>query len=172
MQAVIIPALYTSWYNSDPGAQDTNNSRVNENINNYVAFENRVLGVARMRQLRVMGNSCVIPDDFKQEIKYCFADWSANFDDTTPYGLYQANVTNNTAWYYQTEKQLGGSSHQGYMNSYGGGGFVADLSLDSGTSTAIVQSLFDNLWIDRGTRAVFFDFTVYNANLNLFCQVR
>jgi len=30
----------------------------------------------------------------------------------------------------------------------------------------------DNLWIDRGTRAVFVDFTVYNANINLFCVVR
>jgi hypothetical protein len=49
-------------------------------------------------QLRVMGNSCVIPDDFKQEIKFCFADWSANFDDTTPYGLYNQNVTNDTAY--------------------------------------------------------------------------
>ncbi|CAF4443225.1 unnamed protein product, partial [Adineta steineri] len=28
------------------------------------------------------------------------------------------------------------------------------------------------LWITLGTRAIILDFTVYNANLNLFCQVQ
>ena len=32
--------------------------------------------------------------------------------------------------------------------------------------------LFVDLWIDRGTRAVFIDFTVYNPNINLFCVVK
>jgi hypothetical protein len=32
--------------------------------------------------------------------------------------------------------------------------------------------LQDNLWLDRGTRAVFIDFSVYNANINLFCIIR
>jgi hypothetical protein len=38
-------------------------------------------------------------------------------------------------------------------------------------SLNIVTELMENLWISRGTRAVFLDFTVYNANLNLFCVV-
>ena len=78
----------------------------------------------------------------------------------------------NKRWYHQSEKQLKGSSHQGYMNNYGGGGFVAPFSKDYATTMAILEELKANLWIDRGTRAVFLDFTVYNANLNLFCQVR
>jgi hypothetical protein len=45
-----------------------------------------------------MGNSCVIPNDFKQEIKNCWADWAPNYDDKTPFGLYlSANITNDTA---------------------------------------------------------------------------
>ena len=35
----------------------------------------------------------------------------------------------------------------------------------------MMLELMENLWIQRGTRAVFLDFTVYNANLNLFCVV-
>lgn len=58
------------------------------------------------------------------------------------------------------------------MNSYDGGGFVMDLAQDANTSLEIIKYLFDNLWIDRGTRAVFVDFTVYNANINLFGQVK
>ena len=75
-------------------------------------------------------------------------------------------------WYYQSESQLSGMSHQGFMNNYGGGGFVATLSKDYSTTLGILAELKQNLWIDRGTRGVFLDFTVYNANLNLFCQVR
>jgi hypothetical protein len=33
-------------------------------------------------------------------------------------------------------------------------------------------NLKDNLWLNRGTRVVFLDFTVYNANINLFCQIK
>lgn len=58
------------------------------------------------------------------------------------------------------------------MNKYAGGGYVINLSNDQNTTQAIIQDLFDNLWIDRATRAVFLDFTVYNANINLFCQVK
>ena len=34
-----------------------------------------------------------------------------------------------------------------------------------------VSAMKENMWIDEGTRAVMIDFTVYNANINLFCVV-
>ena len=58
------------------------------------------------------------------------------------------------------------------MNNYGGGGYVAELSRDKDGTIEIIQDLKDNVWITRGTRVVLIDFTVYNANVNLFCQVR
>ncbi len=39
-------------------------------------------------------------------------------------------------------------------------------------ASAQLKELEENLWIDRGTRVVFLDFTVYNANINLFCQIK
>lgn len=36
---------------------------------------------------------------------------------------------------------------------------------------SLLQYLFDNIWLDVYTRAVFVEFTVYNANVNLFCIV-
>jgi hypothetical protein len=65
-----------------------------------------------------------------------------------------------------------GSEHKGLMNSYGGGGFAVDLTQTKDEYDLLTKELFDNLWIDRGTRAIFYDFTIYNANVNLFCQVR
>lgn len=35
----------------------------------------------------------------------------------------------------------------------------------------VLQYLCDNTWIDVYTQAVFVEFTVYNANVNLFCIV-
>lgn len=63
-------------------------------------------------------------------------------------------------------------SWTGNINTYGGGGFVATLPKDYAAAQALVASLKRNLWIDRATRAVFLDFTVYNANINVFGQVK
>ena len=73
---------------------------------------------------------------------------------------------------FQTKKQLDGNRYWGQLATYSGGGYVQDLSKTKNETTKIIDALFDNLWIDRGTRVVFIDFTVYNANINLFCVVR
>jgi hypothetical protein len=62
--------------------------------------------------------------------------------------------------------------YKGLMNKYGGGGFVQLLSPDQNVTLQIIDDLYQNLWIDRATRAIFLDFTIYNANINLFCQVK
>jgi hypothetical protein len=58
------------------------------------------------------------------------------------------------------------------ISRYGGGGFVLDLALNYNDASAQLSDLHQYLWLDRGTRVVFLDFTVYNANINLFCQIR
>ena len=75
-------------------------------------------------------------------------------------------------WNYQTQDELDGSSHWGQLSSYGGGGYIEDLATTKAESLEIIAKLKNNLWLDRGTRAVFTDFTVYNANINLFCVIR
>ena len=76
-------------------------------------------------------------------------------------------------WKYFSEDELEGSSHWGLLGvTYSGAGYYKDLNTTKSESKAVVTDLFDNLWIRRGTRAVFVDFTVYNANINLFCVVR
>lgn len=75
-------------------------------------------------------------------------------------------------WKYKTESELEGSSHWGLLTTYSGAGYVQDLRASMNESQKIIDDLFNSLWITRGTRAVFIDFTVYNANINLFCVVR
>jgi hypothetical protein len=67
---------------------------------------------------------------------------------------------------------LEGGPHSGEVGSYSGGGSYQDMHTLKNESLAIIQELKEGLWFDRGTRFVTIDFTVYNANINLFCIVK
>ena len=54
------------------------------------------------------------------------------------------------------------------MASYENGGYKADLDISRNISELIIEELFDTTWIDRRTRAIILEFTVYCANVNLF----
>lgn len=77
-----------------------------------------------------------------------------------------------TSWTYTNEKDLNGSSHWGLIATYSGAGYYQDLSRTREVTALQIASLKKNLWLDRGTRATFIDFSVYNANINLFCVIR
>jgi len=132
----------------------------------YIYYENKLLGRPRLRQLRVRSNSCVVHDDFKREIKECYGPYTADNEDKS-----LRTEGNGSAWKYQTAKDLNGGSFWGRMATYQGGGYTQLLSNNSAESKEILAELKKNLWVDRGTRAVMIDFTVYNANINLFCIV-
>ena len=76
------------------------------------------------------------------------------------------------SWNFQTSDELDGSTHPGSLALSAGGGFTQNLGTKRSLSLATIADLKSKLWIDRGTRAVFTDFTVYNANINLFCVIR
>jgi len=75
-------------------------------------------------------------------------------------------------WVFQTAEELDSSGYWGIISTYSGGGYVQDLTFDGAVSKNLIQTLEANNWLDRGTRAVFVDFSLYNANINLFCVVR
>jgi len=54
------------------------------------------------------------------------------------------------------------------MTIYGGGGYPADLGYDYPTALTVIADLHSHNWVDMQTRSVFVEFTVYNANANLF----
>uniref|UniRef100_A0A8C4P9Y3 Polycystin 2 like 1, transient receptor potential cation channel n=1 Tax=Dromaius novaehollandiae TaxID=8790 RepID=A0A8C4P9Y3_DRONO len=159
-QGPLLNNLYwTKWYN--------NQSLAAHGTQSYIYYENLLLGVPRMRQLKVKNNSCVVHDDFKDEISGCYDVYSEEKEERVSFGL-----INGTAWRYHSEEQLGGSSHWGRLTSYSGGGYYIDLKLTREESAEALKVLKEKLWLDRGTRVVFIDFSVYNANINLFCVLR
>ncbi|ESN98346.1 hypothetical protein HELRODRAFT_84784, partial [Helobdella robusta] len=159
MQNNLLNSLYPdSWYNQ---------MNFTDQEFGFVMHENKLLGVPRIRQVKVRNNSCIIPDDFQEYIRECFDSYNSDNEFKHSFG-----GINGTAWQYRDSSEMKSSSYSGQISSYGGGGFAQDLALNLEDSQALVQNLFDNLWIDRGTRAVIIDFTLYNGNINLFCVVR
>uniref|UniRef100_A0AAY5ENT2 Polycystic kidney disease 2-like 1 n=1 Tax=Electrophorus electricus TaxID=8005 RepID=A0AAY5ENT2_ELEEL len=158
-QGPLLDGLYwTRWYN---------NQSLDTGMHSFIYYENMLLGVPRIRQLKVKDKSCKVPSDFKEEITDCFDVYSDKKEDNSVFGL-----INGTAWQYQTEKEMNGSSHWGMLATYSGGGYYLDLTLTKEESAALLANLKDNLWLDHGTRVVFIDFSTYNANINLFCVIR
>ncbi|XP_017279853.1 polycystic kidney disease 2-like 1 protein [Kryptolebias marmoratus] len=155
----LLDGLYwTRWYN---------NQSLDRGDQSFIYYENMLLGVPRMRQIKIKNNSCQVHQDFKNEIIGCFDVYNDKKEDDLSFGL-----VNGTAWTYHTEKDIKGSSYWGLLTTYSGGGYYQDLNRTKEDSANILTDLMDNLWLDRGTRVVFIDFSVYNANINMFCVIR
>ncbi|XP_047434835.1 polycystin-2 isoform X2 [Mugil cephalus] len=143
-----------------------NNKSLPEN-QSLIYYENLLLGVPRLRQVKVRNESCSVHEDLRDEVQDCYNMYTPTNEDTAPFG-----PRNGTAWVYTTESEMNGSSYWGQVSKYGGGGYYQDLSRTREESAVQLQLLKENLWLDRGTRAVFLDFSVYNGNINLFCIAR
>ncbi len=60
----------------------------------------------------------------------------------------------------------------GNLHIYAGGGFYLDMSSNPCDSADQINELKENSWIDRGTRLVLLEFSLYNLNENIFCIVK
>lgn len=52
----------------------------------YILHDNRLLGPIQMRQKKVRNNSCLVADDFKQEIRFCYNSYAPSFEDKVSFG--------------------------------------------------------------------------------------
>lgn len=71
-------------------------------------------------------------------------------------------------WRYHSESELKGLPTWGWTNLYSGGGYVAELGYYRSKAREVVHELANLKWLDEYTRAVFTEFTVYNAQSNYF----
>ena len=75
-------------------------------------------------------------------------------------------------WKYQSVKELEGHNHWGILATYSGAGYTETLGLERNVTQNKIRELREGIWIRRGTRYICLDFTLYNANANLFCVVK
>lgn len=76
------------------------------------------------------------------------------------------------SWTYSDAKTTKCEPYDGEVAYYDGGGFYIDLTDDRQGTQKIIHDLKHNLWITRNTRVIFINFSLYNANLNLFAVVK
>ena len=69
-------------------------------------------------------------------------------------------------------KELEGNSHWGHQATYSGAGSIQTLREKKEDTLDIIKELREGLWIGRGTRYIALDFTLYNANINMFCVIK
>lgn len=78
-QGPLLDGLYwTKWYN---------NQSLNSGDQSFIYYENKLLGVPRMRQIKILNNSCSIHSDFKDEITGCFNVYDEKKEDDLSFGL-------------------------------------------------------------------------------------
>ncbi|XP_045345967.1 polycystic kidney disease 2-like 2 protein isoform X2 [Leopardus geoffroyi] len=159
MEGPLLEGLYwDAWY--------TNKTLYNLKNSSRIYYENILLGVPRVRQLRVRNNTCKVYSSFQSLMSECYDKYTSSNEDTSDFGLKQE-----TEWKYSTPNSSS-PWHWGFVGVYRNGGFIFTLPKSKSDTKNKFINLRLNSWITRGTRVIFIDFSLYNANVNLFCIIR
>ncbi|NXN66707.1 PK2L2 protein, partial [Himantopus himantopus] len=137
-----------------------------QNNSSHIYYENLLLGVAQIRQLKVHNNTCSIYPYFRTFLEDCYSEYRYRAEDRSEFGL-----KNGSEWKYTSASSLS-PWYWGSMGLYSSGGYTFTLPQSKQKSLEKLVFLRQNNWLTRGTRIVFIDFSTYNANINLFCIVR
>nr|XP_058969318.1 polycystin-2-like protein 2 [Pocillopora verrucosa] len=170
LQRVFIPGVFSSrWYNGQRDKQTI-----------YIGNKHSLLvGMARVRQLRVKATQCKVLNYMETSFQECFKGYSTKNEDKTAYNkpCWRPfdNATRNDEllqlcpkpWRYQHAEETDTTPRWGKFSFYDGGGFVADLGYDNHTGFSIVTNLQNNGWLDRQTRVVLAEFSTYNPSVNI-----
>lgn len=96
----------------------------------------KLVGSARIRQVRVKGDTCPISATLQHVIQECHAPYSLQTEDTSDYGehwntsVFDISSDLSSAWHYQSQTKLRGQPVWGKLAFYGGGGYVIHLGTD------------------------------------------
>ncbi|XP_009639527.1 polycystic kidney disease 2-like 2 protein [Egretta garzetta] len=155
----LLDGLYwDKWYN--------NVTLAPQNSSSHIYYENLLLGVARLRQLKVRNNSCSIYPYFHTFLEDCYSKYRYQDEDRSDFG-----PRNESEWKYTATSSLS-PWYWGSMGLYSSGGYMVTLPKSKRESAEKLEFLRQNGWLTRGTRVVFIDFSTYNANVNLFCIIK
>ena len=121
---------------------------------------------------------CHVTGVMTSVVHECNEAYSIDNQDTDPYGIgwteFQGNSTVNnsrTEYRFQSWSDLDSYPIVGTQALYSGGGYLAELKGNLPELLEYLKTLQSENWVDVYTRAVFIEFTVYNAYVNLFAVV-
>ncbi|XP_064635030.1 polycystin-1-like protein 2 [Lineus longissimus] len=129
------------------------------------------IGPARLRQKRVKEVFC----EWENIIRKCVYDYDqgkAEAGDFLTYWRHPIQRPVAKSPFLHTPAHKNDITFTGTFSTYDGGGYVAEFGDSSKTAQLILDQLSETNWMDRLTRAVFLEATIYNANVNLFSCLR
>ncbi|PFX17783.1 Polycystic kidney disease protein 1-like 2 [Stylophora pistillata] len=136
-----------------------------------------VVGIARLRQHRTKRDSCRVVPQAQDFFSRCSSQYEMTTEEKQAYATGWDSLSNNTKnsspspWRYSSASDLDGYPYTGGIKTYSGGGYVLELSLIYYKALRQIRDSRTALWLDRHTRSMFIEFTLYNPNSNLFCAV-
>ncbi|XP_019628325.1 PREDICTED: polycystic kidney disease 2-like 2 protein [Branchiostoma belcheri] len=165
-EAVLLPGVYfNTWYN---GAVGTRADRLHLHHSTAYRFQ-----PPRLRQIRIKPGHCVKDDSIKSP--KCISEFSWNIQESGDFsaGWRPRDPEDNSTgpWSFRPAYQLKGLPAFGQLSSYPGGGYVSVMGKSKTSTMKKIEVLKNNTWIDRYTRAVMVEFTVYAEGTNLLSSV-
>ncbi|CAL1530710.1 unnamed protein product, partial [Lymnaea stagnalis] len=174
LEGTFLPSLYALQYANGTDVRYWRDTACISDL------ENRRVGVARIRQLRVKNDSCTILTTLKPFINHCRDEYNWFDDDTKPYlpfwekppdDMIPELKKSNSPFVYQDSIQLKTAPYVGHIATYKGGGYVILTKRQYSRTTALLSTARSQNWLDLNTKAVLLEYTVYNPNSNLFTSV-
>ncbi|XP_052217966.1 polycystic kidney disease 2-like 1 protein [Dreissena polymorpha] len=155
---------------------DINNETLHWRLQQFIEGGTKYrVGPPRLRQLRIKSDRC--KNEYMDETK-CYKNYNEPDEETGAFCIGwkagpcddKESVYNfsSAAWNFTSAFDIWGITIDGGYNIYGGGGYIAKLDVNMLVSQKIVNELYLNSWIDRHTRAVALEFTLYCLQENIF----
>eukprot|EP01116_Phalansterium_solitarium_P010802 TRINITY_DN260_c0_g3_i3.p1 TRINITY_DN260_c0_g3~~TRINITY_DN260_c0_g3_i3.p1 ORF type:complete len:1209 (-),score=478.65 TRINITY_DN260_c0_g3_i3:113-3739(-) len=161
---VLLDAMYPVEYPNHHEIERENFGYVTNNI---------ILGDMRLRQMRVRElepHECPVGSRMQSIIQRCPQKYTLESKATGHFGdEHDANFSSAAAFHYHESED---QPIYGRFGTYDSGGFMAYLGHNGTENRIIVEELKHGNWLDYNTRAVFVDFTVFNAVMNMFTAVQ
>eukprot|EP01063_Lacrimia_lanifica_P012712 TRINITY_DN19397_c0_g1_i1.p1 TRINITY_DN19397_c0_g1~~TRINITY_DN19397_c0_g1_i1.p1 ORF type:complete len:914 (+),score=350.76 TRINITY_DN19397_c0_g1_i1:121-2862(+) len=145
----------------------------------YMAVQNRVIGTARIRQVRVNPNeNCRVSTAFRGFVRDCYGEYTDDAMSKDPFGP----ASNRSKYHWSSTSDLcAASPSRKYCSAliigksttfYPSSGYVVDLPTKQADALKAIREMYDDHWADPQTRAVMVDFTVFNPNVQMFVVVQ
>ena len=165
------------WYNGKPpyGLRGYLDDRVN-----------RIIGWAIIRQTREKMGSCKPAIEVRDTIEECTGEQGKSFEEEgdfcpgwIPAGVNATNCTQedfeNSIYHdeyrYTSASEIKALGLQARIRGYGGGGYILKLKGYIDDLHGKIKHLQDIQWADNHTRSLMVEFSVYNAQVNIFAIV-
>lgn len=177
IQKRIIPVVYSRfWYN---GESKTLKTEAFPSSGWLGDSDSRLIGPPRLRQIRVKNvDNCHTPQLMTDIASHCFVRLNAETEDKGKYSTGWVNDNwmdcqfGEDSWNFTDAKQAMSAvirTPSGYVCH--GGGYILSLGGSEDDAKLVIRNVIDTNWIDGYTRVLMLEFTVYNANKDVYTSV-